>query len=402
MEQIQERAREGLLAAPRVGMGIGGLLLGVRRDGRILLLDSIDISCSHSNGLSFNLTADELQESRDMIAEARSLAVPGGPVVIGWYCSKTRGDASLNEADLAFYNELFPERWQIALVVRPNPAEPLQAAFFFRNENGIPVKGLECRIDDWQAFPGIDARAESGLAENAPQAALAARANSRTQTPAAAPVPAPAELAPMQAPPPREMLGHAETSLADIIELSESGEAAGLEPPTMAYDPGFFEVSELEPVGPVRSGFRFGKLAWIAGVVATLALGTAAFLTQDSWMPRPALVLSSIESDGNLMIHWNADALHGISKATMFLNDGVGGLQTVPLDAFQLNSGLLSYPLHSKRVTAKLTAGDVNAITVWFAPDPPAAVPVAPAPATAANPTAPPGAKPSPVAPAKQ
>ena len=56
MEQIRKRAREGLMAAPRVGMGVGGLLLGVREGARIQLLDCIDIPCSHSAGPSFNLS----------------------------------------------------------------------------------------------------------------------------------------------------------------------------------------------------------------------------------------------------------------------------------------------------------------------------------------------------------
>src|SRR5579863_1704093 len=95
MEQIRIRAREGLMAAPRVGMGVGGLLLGVREGRRIRLLDSIEIPCSHSGGPSFNLTADEKRESKEMIAEAAAPGASGKVDVIGWYCSKTRGYATL-------------------------------------------------------------------------------------------------------------------------------------------------------------------------------------------------------------------------------------------------------------------------------------------------------------------
>src|SRR5580700_5936717 len=87
MEQIRKRAREGLMVAPRVGMGVGGLLLGVRKGARISMLDSIDILCSHSIGPSFDLTPDERRETVAMIAEAGKPGVSRKVGVIGWYCS---------------------------------------------------------------------------------------------------------------------------------------------------------------------------------------------------------------------------------------------------------------------------------------------------------------------------
>src|SRR5580658_7914390 len=110
MEQIRKRARDGLMAAPRIGMGVGGLLLGVREDSRIRLLDSIDLPCSHSAGPSFNLTPDEKRESRELVAGTG----------------------------------------QVALVLRPSVLESMRAAFFFRDEKGAVVKGVECDVDEWR------------------------------------------------------------------------------------------------------------------------------------------------------------------------------------------------------------------------------------------------------------
>src|SRR5579863_10550049 len=148
LEQIRRRAREGLMAAPRVGMGVGGLLLGVRKGARIRLLDSIDIPCSHSIGPSFDLDPDERRESLAIIAEAGKPGVSRKVGVIGWYCSKTRGDANLNQSDLSLYDELCPDPWQVALVVRPNVVDAMRAAFFFRDEGGAVVKGMECDVDE--------------------------------------------------------------------------------------------------------------------------------------------------------------------------------------------------------------------------------------------------------------
>lgn len=159
MEQIRKRAREGLLAAPRVGMGVGGLLLGVRKGAQIRLLDSLDIPCSHSAGPAFDLTAEEKRESREMIAEAGAPDVSRKVGVIGWYCSKTRGDASLSQTDLNLYGELFPDPGHVAMVVRPNVVEPMRAAFYFRDENGAVVKAVECDVEEWRPEPVTESEA---------------------------------------------------------------------------------------------------------------------------------------------------------------------------------------------------------------------------------------------------
>src|ERR1700722_18628432 len=88
MEQIREQARDGLMAVPRVAVGVGGILLGERGKGFIGLLGSIQILCAHASGPCFNLTAEEKRQSRDTIARTGAPGGTGKPGVIGWYCSK--------------------------------------------------------------------------------------------------------------------------------------------------------------------------------------------------------------------------------------------------------------------------------------------------------------------------
>src|SRR5579863_1425210 len=237
MEEIRQRAREGLMAAPRVGMGVGGLLLGVRENGRIRLLDSVEIPCSHSGGPSFNLTAEEKREGHAMIAEAGAASVSGRVDVIGWYCSKTRGYATLNESDLNLYAELFPDSWPIALVVRPSAMEPMHAAFFFRDENGGVVKGVECEVEEWRPAPVIESAAIQAAAKTDIAVPAVSGASSKVVEISA---PAPKLVAaPYLAEPPRlvevpkpaptappEVFLPAETRLADIIGLSSPDEGA--------------------------------------------------------------------------------------------------------------------------------------------------------------------------------
>jgi hypothetical protein len=111
-------------------------------------------------------------------------------------------------------------------------------------------------------------------------------------------------------------------------------------------------------------------------------------------MPRPPLAIDVTELDGTLLIRWNPDALRGVDHASMFVNDG--GQRTpvlIPLDHFQLTSGLLSYRPQSKRVTAKLDAGETSAIGSWFAPQ--VAAPATPPEPAVTGEASPPTAQPS-------
>src|SRR5262249_12323685 len=113
VERIRLRAREGLMAAPRVGMGVGGVLLGEREGDVIRVLDAGDIPCAHSAGPSFQLTQEEKDATKKLIVGEAALRV------IGFYCSKTRGEPVMSEADLDFYRTVFGGPDLIALVVRP-------------------------------------------------------------------------------------------------------------------------------------------------------------------------------------------------------------------------------------------------------------------------------------------
>jgi hypothetical protein len=393
MEQIRKRARDGLMAAPRIGMGVGGLLLGVREDARIRLLDSIDLPCSHSAGPSFNLTPDEKRESREMVAEAGALSVSGKVGVIGWYCSKTRGEATLNESDLSFYAELFPGAGQVALVLRPRVLEPMRAAFFFRDANGAVVKSIECDVDEWR--PAANAGLASVAAEPDPE--MDTSAPVEPEKPAVAKPVAPMPVSPKIVeigPPAPKVMEAAETKLSDVIGLvnttSDAGSDAGTpaRPSALPANRSHLFGVPLTPNRPPRSK-RPLVLAMAAGL---LVAGAAAFFTRDFWMPKPSLTLTTSELNGDLLIHWDPEALRGIDHAQMFVNDG--GQPTpsaIALDRLELNSGMLSYTPKSKHVTAKLDAGEITAITAWFAPEPTPEK----APATAVD-ASPPAAKASP------
>jgi hypothetical protein len=322
MEKIRQRACDGLMALPRIGIGVGGLLLGVRENGRIRLTDSMEIPCTHSGGPSFNLTSAEKDHVRTLIAAADK------PGVIGWYCSKPRGTTDLADAQTALYKELFPDPGQVALMLRPSTVEKTCAAFFFRDEKGEVVKGPECELEEWRF---VDEEPE-------PDEQVVAVAKDEP-----------------------------DVTKLDVPRLPQV-EFQEPEPPVVPT-PARAGPDMFASYG--KAPRRKGVNGWILAAAALLALGAAAHVTQDSWLPLPPLTLTSTESNGALVIRWNVDGLRGIDRASMFVNDG-GNLHTITLDRFDLNQGFMRYVPKSERVAMKLSAGGRSAIAAWLSSEKPA------------------------------
>ncbi|MDP9172155.1 MAG: hypothetical protein M3N54_16175 [Acidobacteriota bacterium] len=133
-EQIRQFAIDGLLALPRVGLGVGGLLIGTREGDRITIAGSAPIPCSHAMGPAFLLTREEADAA---LRDSQELSV------VGCYLSKTGRVLDLNQTDLSFYRSFCPQQWQIMLRVRPSTVEETLATLFFRGSSGMVVYGPE-------------------------------------------------------------------------------------------------------------------------------------------------------------------------------------------------------------------------------------------------------------------
>jgi len=120
-------ATDGLLAMPRTGLGIGGLLLGRQSGERLEILRTVAIPCSHAMGPSFVLTPEEIAEVK---------ASDGGMdnALVGWYCSKPNGRMVLSESDEALFDALCGERGKVALLIRPSLGNVTLATFALRGD----------------------------------------------------------------------------------------------------------------------------------------------------------------------------------------------------------------------------------------------------------------------------
>lgn len=166
LTSLEIAATDGLLAMPRIGLGVGGLLLGQREEGRIEILRSVEVPCSHALGPAFILTPAEMRalvalpESDDEVSH-----------IVGWYCSKTQGVLDLTEHDHRLFDTFCPEPWQTLLLIHPAKGCPTKAAFGFREARTFrPGEWLDLAWQELTSFerPGQSAPKVKAAAAAAP------------------------------------------------------------------------------------------------------------------------------------------------------------------------------------------------------------------------------------------
>lgn len=165
LDDIRLAVVDAFFSLPRGGAEIGGILLGRLEGNRVQIVDYAPIECEHAFGPAFTLSPADQTKLGDLLRQT----YPSGLRPVGWYHSHTRSGISLCEADLDIHNRYFPERWQVALVLRPSTLQPTQAGFFFREPDGsihaensyqefvveaLPLQQLPAAGSGAEALPG--------------------------------------------------------------------------------------------------------------------------------------------------------------------------------------------------------------------------------------------------------
>jgi hypothetical protein len=314
IERIRRAALEGMLALRRVGVGVGGLLLGRYGAGRVTVLGSREIACAHNFGPSFRLTPEEIAEALAPLDGREELRV------VGLYCSKPRGPAEVSEDDRWLFESLCPERWQTMLVVSPKSNNASTGAVFSRGAGRALLGGVQLPIEESRLTP---APAEPAADEPAP-------------VPIAIPEALPSPLPP----PPRK---------SPPLPSAPPERVAPRRP----------EVPLFSRTVPVKRAGLNPWMLWTAAAVILIALCIAAVLTRDRWMPRPPLELRSYDSGGLLTVEWNRRAVRGIEDASLLFTDGAD-TRTIVVNGAQLHSGSLQYSRKTGHVAVIFRAGSLQ------------------------------------------
>lgn len=131
LETIRREVTAGF-QAPRGGVEVGGLLVGTYDGKRVRITGFSPVRCNHELGPKFILDGNETAALDQQLLAHNSRGQPNREAVVGWYQSHLRRGLTLSSEDVQIYERHFPEPWQVALLLRPDPAGGIHARFFLR------------------------------------------------------------------------------------------------------------------------------------------------------------------------------------------------------------------------------------------------------------------------------
>jgi proteasome lid subunit RPN8/RPN11 len=330
LEEICADAVDGLYRFRHGGIEVGGVLFGEADGDRVRVLAYRPLPCEHAFGPRFVLSDRDRASFKDLLYAGRGDAPLGDMEPVGWYHSHTRSGIELSPRDLEIYDSYFPQRWQIALVVRPDHYGPARAGFFFRESNN-QVR----TVSSYQEFTIRPRRTGRSRAE-APDPDPAASEETDT---AGDTVP-PAEVADSAVPEPEV----AEAPATPAWVLDPDMPAPVQEPPGI---PGF-------ALAPPRSAARKWLWLLVAGCLLA-AMGLGAKLYDRLSGPTPPLQLWVADLGGQLRIEWDRTArpIRDARSAALEIVDGKER-RRIPIDAGHLRDGGVDYVRNAEIVDVRL------------------------------------------------
>lgn len=361
LNELRILAVEAFYSVPRGGVEIGGVLFG-RRDGTSIHIQAHrQIRCEYSTGPSFTLSVKDQLGLSGLLDLAPSDPDLAGLTPLGWYHSHTRSEILLSPADLQLYSEFFPEKYQVALVIRPTNLQPTRAGFFFRDRRGnVKSDGL---VQEFKLEPpdfGLPALEPADIPTASHQEAVAEVLPAVPDGPAPAAAEPPAEVtapetgpfAPEEIPVAIAATAAAGSPIAPVPAPVVTTVEAPSTPPTDLVGIPSFDLAAAAAVKSRRTGW-----IWAAIFLVLLGVGCAAFLEWGRVGVPATLGLETYDINGAFLIRWdrNSPAIRHASRATLEIEDGGEKVEPISLTTEELSAGGYPYMRHTAQVSVRMT-----------------------------------------------
>ena len=347
LDEIRLTVSSSFHMRARGGLEVGGVLFGSRSENAIRIVAWRPIACDHSQGASFILSDNDLQELARLLEASGVNPDLKGLEVAGWFVSHTRSGLALTDSDVRVFDRFFPEQWQCTLVLQPGQVEPMRAAFFVRDAGGKVCGHTAEREFTVEPLRGARQRGQAPVSNVVGEIAeSASRPLARSYPP-----------------------------VEPLVRLRPERSTGPAAPPRKT----------------VRTRFKMSwwQLGWAVPLIAVALL--AGFLAKDRYRlkalaERRAETLSLKVQDApgaQLHVDWDKQArpIQLAQRGVLDINDG-GNHRTVDLDAMQLRQGSLTYGRRSGNVKVGLSVyGENNNVPLTEAAEflgPPPANPPAP------------------------
>lgn len=167
--EIDFSVNEGYRRIPHGGLEIGGLLFGRVEANSIRIEAFRPIECEHSMGPSFVLSPRDVENLQEQLRKAGEEQELRDLQVLGWFISHSRGELLMSDGEAALFDQLFPGREQITVLIKPIKFQPTRFSFLLRDAAGklkrdgtqdaiiLPLPGRAGRASATEPAPSIAA-----------------------------------------------------------------------------------------------------------------------------------------------------------------------------------------------------------------------------------------------------
>ena len=321
VDEIRAFACEGFQRFLRGGIEVGGVLFGTREGKHVRIEAMRKAPIEYHAGPTYSFSEKDRAAFRQVANSHQSDPEMKGMMPVGWFVSHSRSETvAMTDHDAQVFQEFFPERWQVTLVLRPARMGIARAGFFLRNSDG--TVGTERSYREFDLSPlYIPTGAHENRREEQANAAAAVASKTAGASSAIPENPAPHR--------PHIAAAAEQIPLHDFVPTASSARR------------------------------RRNIWPWITGtLLVLLAAGAAAVYY---YWPRPhaPLQLSAADRGSDLQVEWNVTAIRDAESATIETNEA-GDSRLFHLPAQALSRGV--YPVPHK-------AGDVNVRMTTYGAD---------------------------------
>jgi proteasome lid subunit RPN8/RPN11 len=176
LQSIRSSVLERFNSTPHGGDEVTGVLFGTRTGEEVRVTAFCPVA--DESALSRATALTEVQRAvTGVIAAAHSHEELAGLEPLGWFRAHPRCDLNLTGRDIEIANTLFPQPWQVGLVMRPGNSAVTRARFYFREAEGAWTEACAVReftLPAAELQPGLDVEPETALSTDVQEPELPA------------------------------------------------------------------------------------------------------------------------------------------------------------------------------------------------------------------------------------
>ena len=151
LEQIRSYVGTTYVSRSGSGEDRGGVFFGYLGEEVMQVMAWRPIARGKETTAHFYLNDKAEQGLKKLLQSVKTDVALEGMQVLGWFRSRTKREAQMDEQDVRFHEKFFAEKYQLAMVLKPSHQRPAEAAVYLRGFDGnfdlaAPVAVLNLQV----------------------------------------------------------------------------------------------------------------------------------------------------------------------------------------------------------------------------------------------------------------